>query len=217
MMLIRTDWSIKMKKNSSHLLLTLSGLSILLLVVIGINWSTSHHQAAKPTVTTTQSQATKVKHPRKKAPSKKTIDWHAPSEEKPYPDVKQFAHFWIDVSLKKHRVYLMDDEKRLYTMRASTGTSDSPTPKGTFHIQAEHGESFFNGNSGEGAKYWRSFLDHGVYLFHSVPTDQAGNFLPDEAQKLGETSNSHGCIRLSVADAKWFYQAVPVNTKVVIH
>ncbi|MEJ1319666.1 L,D-transpeptidase [Latilactobacillus sakei] len=34
---------------------------------------------------------------------------------------------------------------------------------------------------------------------------------------MGETSNSHGCIRLSVADAKWFYQAIPVNTKVVIH
>ena len=206
-----------MKKSPSRLWLTLGGLLILLLVVLGINWSTSHHQPAKPTASVTHSQTAPVKQTTKKQTSKKTLDWHTPSEKKPYPDVKKYAHFWIDVSIKKHRVYLMDDEKRLYTMRASTGTSDSPTPKGTFHIQEEHGEAFFNGNSGEGAKYWRSFLDHGVYLFHSVPTDKAGNFLPDEAQKLGETSNSHGCIRLSVADAKWFYQAIPVNTKVVIH
>ncbi|KHO11923.1 ykud domain protein [Latilactobacillus curvatus] len=50
-----------------------------------------------------------------------------------------------------------------------------------------------------------------------MPTDEAGNFIPEEAEQLGKKANSHGCIRLSVADAQWFYTAIPYNTKVVIH
>ncbi|MCT6848759.1 MAG: L,D-transpeptidase, partial [Apilactobacillus kunkeei] len=30
-------------------------------------------------------------------------------------------------------------------------------------------------------------------------------------------ANSHGCVRLSIPDAKWINSSVPTGTKVVIH
>ena len=65
-----------------------------------------------------------------------------------------------------------------------------------------------------GADYWVQF--YGPYLFHSVPTGQNfGDYLEDEAMKLGQPA-SHGCVRLTVADAKWFYDQVPDGTPVTI-
>ncbi|WP_242018951.1 L,D-transpeptidase [Streptococcus agalactiae] len=67
----------------------------------------------------------------------------------------------------------------------------------------------------EGAYYWVSFKEHGIYLFHSVPTDQQGNEIPEEAKQLGKAA-SHGCVRMSRADAKWFYENIPQGTTVTI-
>lgn len=56
----------------------------------------------------------------------------------------------------------------------------------------------------------------GSYLFHSVPTGEAfGDYLPEEGAKLGQPA-SHGCVRLTVADAQWFYDQVPDGTLVTI-
>ena len=90
------------------------------------------------------------------------------------------------------------------------------TPTVNDHIQAERGQSFFRANSGEGARYWVSWKKHGEYLFHSVPVNRQGQYLVSEAQSLGKTANSHGCIRLSVPDARWLYQNIKQGTKVVI-
>jgi lipoprotein-anchoring transpeptidase ErfK/SrfK len=144
------------------------------------------------------------------------VDWQSPSEKKPYPDVNTYPDMWIKVSTSKHRVYLMNDNKVLYTMLCSTGSKGQETPKGTFEIQAERGDHFYNAQSGEGANYWVSFKDHGIYLFHTVPVDANGNYVVSEAEQLGKSSNSHGCVRLSVADAKWFYENIKTGTKVVV-
>jgi len=67
---------------------------------------------------------------------------------------------------------------------------------------------------GMGADYWVQFS--GSYLFHSVPTGEAfGDYLPEEGAKLGQPA-SHGCVRLTVADAQWFYDQVPDGTLVTI-
>ncbi|NGG31982.1 L,D-transpeptidase [Lactobacillus jensenii] len=145
------------------------------------------------------------------------INWQKPSENKPYPKVADYPKMWVKVSKAKQRTYLMNGSKILYTMYCSTGSGgDRATPEGTFHIQAERGDFFYNQESGEGAKYWVSWKDHGVYLFHTVPTDSQGHFVESEAEKLGKNANSHGCIRLSVPDAKWFYENIKEGTKVVI-
>lgn len=143
--------------------------------------------------------------------------WMRPSEKQAYPDVNKHPGMWILVSKKTERTYLIDHGKVLYTMLASTGTKGTnATPTGTFQIEAEREDFFYNQGSGEGAKYWVSWKDHGIYLFHSVPTDANGNFIKSEANQLGKKAASHGCVRLSVADAKWMYQNIKQGTKVVI-
>lgn len=148
---------------------------------------------------------------------KKNIDWRKPSENKPYPHLYKYKNVWVHVSIKNKRVYIMSGRKVLYTMFASPGAPDSPTPKGKYFIQSERGYFFYNAGSREGAHYWVSFKDHGVYLFHTVPTDANGNYIPREAALLGKVSHSHGCVRLGVPDAKWFYNNIKFGTEVVIN
>lgn len=99
-------------------------------------------------------------------------------------------------------------------MVISSGKANS-TPKGEFAIQSERGNSFYNPNLKEGANYWTSFLDHGVYLFHTVPTIVDGSYNIKEAKKLGHPA-SHGCIRMTIPDAKWINVNAPVGMKVII-
>lgn len=147
------------------------------------------------------------------------IDYRQPSEYAPYPDLSKMNNFWIHVRIGQNRVYLMNGNDVAYTMYCTAGYYEngvSTTPTGTYYIQAERGNSFYNGSLGEGANYWTSFLDHGVYLFHTVPTDANGNYKPYEASQLGINQGSHGCIRLSVPDAYWIMHNVPTGTRVVI-
>lgn len=143
------------------------------------------------------------------------LDWRAPSEDKPYPDAAAMPNLQIVVSLAKQRVYLKDGNRLVYTMYCSSGT-DNTTPRGVFHIQAERGAYFYNAREKLGAHYYTSFLDHGVYLFHTVPTDASGHYIASEAAKLGKEPGSHGCVRLSVADAKWINEHIRVGTRVTI-
>jgi lipoprotein-anchoring transpeptidase ErfK/SrfK len=136
----------------------------------------------------------------------------------PYPKPEPGAKIWLKVSLDRQRVYVMSGDGCVYTMIASTGL-DSPeddrTPQGVFYVQRERGLSFYSARLGEGARYWVSWLHHGEYLFHSVPTDAKGRIVEEEASKLGRKA-SHGCIRLSLPDAKWIYDNVRFGAKVVI-
>lgn len=198
---------------------------LILLVLLFIGGATYyyHHQVKLNQATTLSSRAQSKVSP-KKTVMRTPINWRLPSETVAYPDLKQLNDFWIKVVISKNRVYLMDGTKVVYTMYASAGEYErqadgkkkSTTPTGTYYIQAERGDSFYNPNLNEGANYWTSWLNHGEYLFHTVPTDANGNYKVTEAKKLGKKPASHGCIRLSVADAKWINQNVPQGTKVVI-
>lgn len=153
------------------------------------------------------------------------IDWQKSSETIPYPDLTKVQDLWIKVNIKDNRVYLYDGHHKIYTMYCSagvekkdpkTGKMKSATPTGTFHVQQERGDKFFNSAVKVGANYYVSWHDHGQYLFHSVPTDENGHYIKSEAAKLGKSTASHGCVRLSVPDAKWMEEHLPVGTKVVV-
>lgn len=123
--------------------------------------------------------------------------------------------YWIDVDISEQQVNVMQGEEVLWTMTASTGVEGKETPLGDFQIQ-NRGEWFFNEKYQQGAKYWVSFKDWGIYLFHSLAMDKDQNVIPEEAEKLG-TRASHGCIRLAIDDAKWIYDNIPERAKVSIH
>ncbi|MBP2058270.1 D-alanyl-D-alanine carboxypeptidase (penicillin-binding protein 5/6) [Lactobacillus colini] len=145
--------------------------------------------------------------------------WKVKSERKAHPELKAVKNLWIRVSLKGNRTYVMSGKKPVYTMLSTGGVykdGKSATPTGTFYVEAERGAEFFNQGLNEGARYYVSWKDHGIYLFHSVPTKADKKINVQEADKLGRTQGSHGCVRLSLPDAKWFCYNLPMGTKVVI-
>lgn len=138
------------------------------------------------------------------------------SEKKAYPDLTQHPKAWIDVDIAAQRVYIKENQNKLYTMYSSTGKDDT-TPRGTYYVQHERGDFFYTEPLKMGAFYWVSFLNHGEYLFHTTPTDVTGKYDETIAKTLGQKPSSHGCIHLSTPDCKWVYDNVPENMKVVIH
>ncbi len=141
------------------------------------------------------------------------------AEAPPAPDpslpTPQPGEVWVEVIIGEQKVRVYRERELIREMPASTGTPDQPTPVGSFRLQ-NRGEWFFSRRYGQGGFYWVSFKNWGEYLFHSVPTDQHKRIIPEEAAKLG-TPASHGCVRLSLEDARWFYENMPAGTRVEIH
>lgn len=211
------------------------GLFCLLVIVLALGIHAHHEQQIRQQKTTVAQSSTSSKQTHKKTNTQKElatsshmrtpINWHKSSETVPYPDLNKVKNLWIKVDLKGNRTYLYDGKKVIYTMYSTggmykkdskTGKMKSMTPTGTYHIQQERGDSFYNAQLHEGANYYVSWLHHGEYLFHSVPTVANGSYNKTEAAKLGKTQGSHGCIRLSIPDAKWMSTNIPVGTKVKI-
>ena len=119
----------------------------------------------------------------------------------------------VKVSLHNQTVTVLDAKGMVIkTCICSSGGSGSETPTGSFTVSGR-GTSFYNTELGEGAYYWTRF--YGDYLFHSVPFNQYYEMKQEEASKLG-TPASHGCIRLSMENAKWIYLHLPNGTSVTI-
>ena len=176
----------------------------------------AHHPGkSKSSSSSAAKKQTKVQKTDPDGSSTQPVDWLKPSQQVDYPDPAAHPGISLEVSLQDQRVYVRDGSQLLYTMYASTGMDDS-TPRGNFRIQAERGDHFYNPSEGMGARYYTSFLNHGVFLFHSVPTDSKGGYIKEEADMLGIRPGSHGCIRLTVPDARWIMQSVPTGTPVLV-
>lgn len=150
---------------------------------------------------------------KKKVPTP-AVNWREPTGGK-QPDLRKMSDISVDVDLQKQRAYVKSHGKTVYTMVISSGM-DGSTPTGTWTLpMGQRGEHFYNPNEKMGADYWIRI--HGEYLFHTVPTTQKmGDYIASEGAKLGKPA-SHGCIRLSIADAKWLYNELPDNTPVHIY
>jgi lipoprotein-anchoring transpeptidase ErfK/SrfK len=148
-----------------------------------------------------------------------TVNWHAPSEKQAYPVLANYPQVYFDVNIAAQRVYIRnaaDHNHVLYTMYCATGKNNA-TPRGTYTIQAERGLHFYNASEQEGANYYVSWLNHGEYLFHTVPVNQNGDYIVNIANQIGQRPVSHGCVQLTIPDAKWVYENVPYGMKVIIH
>jgi lipoprotein-anchoring transpeptidase ErfK/SrfK len=122
--------------------------------------------------------------------------------------------YWIDVKLgRMHSVTVYKGLMPIRHMLASGGKEGQETPLGIYRIR-DRGLNFWSERFGEGASYWLRLKDQ--YLIHSVPQDIKRKTIEEEHAKLGLPA-SHGCIRLSFQDAKWFYYTIPEGTLVVIH
>lgn len=137
--------------------------------------------------------------------------------------VKPAKPYMLKVSTSKQKVYAYawNEKDTAYTnlvrtMTCSTGLSKTPTPKGTF-----------SGSTGAVARWgyfpkwkvWAQYLYRiqGSILFHSVLYNDSNesSLIQGSLYKLGSPA-SHGCVRLSVADARWIYNNCPAGTTVKV-
>ena len=136
--------------------------------------------------------------------------------------LKALKPYVLKVSVKDQRVYAYGlDENNEYTdlvriMKCSTGRKGNDTPKGTFES-----------GTGPGARWhyfqkfdcWAQYAYYiqGDIMFHSVLYgSKGGSVTRSSVNNLGRRA-SHGCVRLSVEDAKWVWSNCPRNTKVVVY
>lgn len=144
--------------------------------------------------------------------SGKPINGYVP--QKLIKTVSVDGEYGILVKLSEQKVFVYKNGVPVKTFVCSTGIDEGGrnTPEGIYRI-GSRGKSFFSPKYGQGAYDWVRF--NKGYLFHSVPFDKNEKIIADEADKLGEKA-SHGCIRFSLNDARWFYKNIPQGTVVVI-
>ena len=116
----------------------------------------------------------------------------------------------LRIHRKTNRIYVykMDEmgkySKAIKIMLCSTGKTYTPTKKGEYKLKKVERWHKLNGNVY--GQYCCRISDH--YLIHSVFYSRNRNpktLYINEYLKLGQNA-SHGCVRVTVADAKWIYE-----------
>ena len=127
----------------------------------------------------------------------------------------------VDVANQLIKVFKRD-ENQTFTMlhkifTASTGTDKYPSDVGTWTMTGRRARwAYFPTWGGGYAQYWvRITAD---IAFHSVlyENTRLDSVKMSAVKALGKRA-SHGCIRLTVADAKWMYENVRKGVQVWIH
>ena len=132
---------------------------------------------------------------------------------------KAMSKYYMEIIRNQNTVIVYElDNNKEYTKIAqvfpcSTGKNGS-TPTGIFYTKK--GYSWGSLIHGLWGQYYTVIT--GDILFHSVPYEAMSkdSLEWEEYNKLGN-SVSAGCVRLSVADAKWIYDNCPSGTKLKIY
>ena len=143
----------------------------------------------------------------------------APANKNSKGNGKSYSKYKLVVDVSDQRVYAYGYENGAYgplarVMICSTGTKSNPTPLGTFKGSGpSHRWHYFEKFECYAQYSWR--ID-GPILFHSVLYNEIdGSPTSSSVRNLGRRA-SHGCIRLSVEDAKWIYNNCASGTTVVV-
>lgn len=130
----------------------------------------------------------------------------------PYPVYR----YQVEVCVSKQRVYVYEwnygaYNKQVKTMKCTTGAVDTPTPIGSFKMGGPCGRWYYFAKFECWAQY-ASRITGGI-LFHSVLYSEKdeSTLRQGSVAALGSRA-SHGCVRLSVEDAKWIYNNIPAGT-----
>ena len=100
---------------------------------------------------------------------------------------------------------------RIQRYSCGDGAARTPTKKGVFTVGIK--ERYFGSSS---YRCWYATQFSGNYLFHSVLYYPASTPSRVKDGRLGR-GVSHGCVRLALNNAKWIYDNIPRNTRVVVY
>ncbi len=130
-------------------------------------------------------------------------------------------NYRVEISVSKQKVYVYKwnygaYDKLVKTMKCTTGAIDTPTPLGTFKMGGPCGRWYYFSKFECWAQY-ASRIYSGI-LFHSVLYSEKDErtLRQGSVNALGSRA-SHGCVRLSVDDAKWIYNNIPAGTSCKIY
>lgn len=135
-------------------------------------------------------------------------------------DYDNFSDDWdhknyVEISIKEQKVYIWKKGKCVFTTKCITGkpTPDRSTKTGTYYIK-EHMQSkvLVGDDYKTPVKYWTRIMWSGTG-FHSATWQNWGKWTPKYYQSRG----SHGCINLSMADAKKVYELTKTFDAVFIY
>jgi len=126
-------------------------------------------------------------------------------------EINSETDYFIAVSKSERQVYIYHMENNSWVnikvLTCNIGAIDSPTIEGNFS----------SGLKGKLLKIDETYVRYftqisGNYLFHSVIYDENGQVIDG---RLGGAI-SHGCVRLSLDDAKYIYDTIPARTGIKI-
>lgn len=129
---------------------------------------------------------------------------------------KPIYRYKVEISISKQKVYVYEwhygsYSKLVKTMTCTTGTTETPTPLGTFKMGGPCGRWYYFKKFDCWAQYASRIV--GGILFHSVIYSEkdVSTLRQSTVNALG-TRASHGCVRLSVENAEWIYRNIPAGT-----
>ena len=129
---------------------------------------------------------------------------------------KALKPYVLKVSVADQRVYAYAPDRNgeytdlVRTMKCSTGRKGTPTPTGTFTDTAPGARWHFFKKFNCWAQY--AFYIQGDIMFHSVLYSQKGGKVTQSSVNHLGSRASHGCVRLSVEDAKWIWSRSEEHT-----
>lgn len=136
----------------------------------------------------------------------------------PYPNLANYPNVNVEINYTSKRLYLKSGNTVIYTMLSQHAMPGMLSPTGHYNINTYRARRFWW--MGGGADYAAGWKDHGLYLIHSTPiATPNGGYKHEIGMRLGVpgAGTSHGCIQVSVEDAKWFYSHIQTGTPVYIH
>lgn len=132
-------------------------------------------------------------------------------------------YFEVDVANQVTKVWKYDEATEGYTtldraFLCATGTTTYPSPIGTFTLSGRRAKYCEFPNWGGGQARWWTKINSEI-AFHSVIYSDSSDITTLKVGTLTGLGKrgSHGCIRLTVADAKWIYENAKAGMQVWIH
>ena len=126
------------------------------------------------------------------------------------------TNYIVIVDRAAHRVGVFKGSKYNWAdakyYKCCVGKPSTPTISGTYYIKSR-GKYFDTGTKG---RCWYFTQINGNYLFHSVIYDRQ-NSPKRIIDNSMDAAVSHGGVRLDLENAKWIYDNIRNNTKVIIY
>lgn len=117
----------------------------------------------------------------------------------PAPQPQDVAGHWVAVDLFEQTLIAYQDDRPVFATVVSSGLSDWPTTEGLFKVWARLRKDTMSGATGEPDAYyvqnvpWVMYFKGGISLHGTYWHGDFGY------------RRSHGCVNLSVSDARWIY------------